>query len=279
MSDEGNGRPVGSVLRRHNLRPRKSLGQNFLRDRRYLGGIVRALGLDREDDVLEIGPGTGVLTAALAEVAREVIAVELDPHLVSLLREEFAGEHNVRVLEGDALHTDPADLFPGPYKLAGNIPYYITGPILRHYLETERQPQVIVLMVQREVAQRMTALPGHLSLLGVSVQFYGHPSIVARVPRRAFLPAPKVDSAIVKVVPHAPPVPLTLRDQFFALARAGFGTKRKTLGNALSIGLGLPRDETRSLLAMAGLDEIRRAETLSLQEWAALTRAYAAGDA
>lgn len=274
MTDEAADTSARTALRRHQLRPRKSLGQNFLRDRSYLARILSALDLTDEDDVLEIGPGTGVLTHGLVRCARRVVAVELDPHLVAALRADFASAPNVQIVEGDALQFDPAACFPGPYKLAGNIPYYITGPLLRHYLELRESPVVLVLMVQREVADRLVAGPGDLSLLGLSVQFYATAKVVARVPRRAFHPVPNVDSAIVKIVPHAPAVPTSQRGDFFRLARAGFGTRRKTLGNALSIGLNIPREDARKLLDRAGIEEGRRAETLSLDEWVQLTAAF-----
>lgn len=257
-------------LQRQGLRPRKHLGQNFLRDRTFLRKILDAADLQPSDSVLEIGAGTGALTREIAASAGRLVAIELDDALVALLTAEFAAVPSVSVRHGNALDFDPCDAFSGPYKLLGNIPYYITGPILRHYLESPCVPSVIVLMVQREVAERMAAAPGELSLLGVSVQFYAHPQIVARVPRGAFYPPPKVESAIVRLTPHPPPVPPERRDRFFALARAGFGTRRKTLANALSIGLGVPRDEVRRLLAAAGIDERRRAETLDLAEWARL---------
>jgi len=269
---------ASATLRRHALRPRKSLGQNFLRDRSYLTSIVGALNLSSEDQVLEIGPGTGVLTRALAEQAGRVVAVELDRSLVAALRSELGAESNVEIVEGDALSFDPDKYFSGPYKLAGNIPYYITGPIIRRYLELPSQPRAMVLMVQREVAQRLTARPGDMSLLGLAAQFYADVRAVVRVPRRAFHPAPKVDSTVVLLTPRPTPVPLELRDSFFSLARAGFGSKRKTLGNALSHGLGTTRDEARDLLNRADVDPQRRAETLSLEEWASLTLAYTSAD-
>lgn len=273
MSDDLPDDSARSALRRYQLRPRKSLGQNFLRDRSYLSRILDSLELTSQDEVLEIGPGTGVLTRSLVSHARRVVAVELDQQLARVLQQEFPHSKNLEVVEGDALKINPADYFSGSFKLAGNIPYYITGPILRHYLELARPPSILVLMVQREVAARIVARPGDLSLLGVSVQFYGTPSIVARVPRRAFHPAPKVDSAIIKIVPHEPPVPEERRNTFFRLARAGFGTRRKTLENALSIGLDLPREEVRSMLVSASIDGSRRAETLSVDDWARLTGA------
>lgn len=274
MAEEGSGSPARAVLQRHQLRPRKSLGQNFLRDGRYLSEIVAALDLTPEDEVLEIGPGTGVLTARLVASARRVVAVELDTRLAAALASEFPSADNLEIVQADALEVRPADFFQGPYKLAGNIPYYITGPILRHFLELEARPSIMVLMVQKEVAQRVVAGTGDLSLLGVSVQFYGAPEIVARVPRRAFHPVPKVDSAILKIVPHEPSLPLSLRPPFFRVVRAGFGTKRKTLRNALSIGLDLPASRAESLLQNAGIDGQRRAETLSIEDWTRLTRAY-----
>ena len=274
MTEEGSGDSARLVLQRHRLRPRKSLGQNFLRDRRYLAAIVDALDLSAEDEVLEIGPGTGVLTARLTSLAHRVVAVELDPYLATALRAEFPSSPNLEIVAGDALKFHPAHHFDGTYKLAGNIPYYITGPLLRHYLELPRPPAVMALMVQKEVAERIVAEPGNLSLLGVSVQFHGHPSIVARVPRRAFHPVPKVDSAVLRIVPHEPPLPPDLRPEFFRLVRAGFGTKRKTLRNALAIGLDLHAVEAEALLARASIDSRRRAETLRVEDWVRLTLTF-----
>jgi 16S rRNA (adenine1518-N6/adenine1519-N6)-dimethyltransferase len=273
-SDRKGGTPAAAALRKHGLRPRKRLGQNFLRDERFLDRIVGAAAIVQEDRVLEIGAGTGVLTRRLAQEARSVVAIELDDSLVALLQADFAEAPNVRIWHGSALDFEPCEHFSGDYKLVGNIPYYITGPIIRHYLEATCVPRVLVLMVQREVAERMVAAPGNLSLLSVSVQFYSEPKIVTRVPRGAFHPPPKVESAIVRLTPRPWPVPPELRDVFFTVARAGFGTRRKTLSNALSIGLGITRDDARSLLLRAGVEERRRAESLDLEEWGAVARAF-----
>jgi 16S rRNA (adenine1518-N6/adenine1519-N6)-dimethyltransferase len=270
---------AATALRDHGLRPRKRLGQNFLRDERFLDRILEAAEIGPEDAVLEIGAGTGVLTRALGRRARCVLAIELDDALVALLRSEFADRETVRIWHGNALSFDPCEQFPGSYKLVGNIPYYVTGPIMRHFLESACVPQVLVLMVQREVAQRMTARPGDLSLLGLSVQFYSEPKVITRVPRGAFFPPPKVESAIVRLRPRPWPVPAEQRDAFFTVARAGFGTRRKTLGNALSIGLDIPRDEARAILGRAGVAERWRAEDLDLAQWAALARAFATREA
>jgi 16S rRNA (adenine1518-N6/adenine1519-N6)-dimethyltransferase len=273
MPENDAGETAAGALRRHGLSPRKRLGQNFLRDRKYLHTITEAADLRPGDRVLEIGAGTGILTRALAGSDAEVLAVELDDNLYDMLTREYAAVPNVRILHANALDIDPCEHFDGPYKLIGNIPYYITGPILRHFLEARCPPSSLVLMVQREVAQRMTAAPGDLSLLGVSVQFYTEPKIVARVPSGAFYPPPKVESAIIRLVPH-PQVPLDLRDALFTVARAGFGTRRKQLANALSHGLQIHRETALELLAEAEITPTRRAETLTLPEWQRLASVW-----
>jgi 16S rRNA (adenine1518-N6/adenine1519-N6)-dimethyltransferase len=253
-------------LRAGGLAPRKRLGQNFLRDRSYLRRIVDAAEVQDTDDILEIGAGTGVLTRALVERARRVVALELDDSLFALLQHDLAEMLNLDLRHGNALDFDPSVHFSGPYKLVGNIPYYITGPLIRRYLEIRPQPTLLVLMVQREVAERIVAQPGHLSVLGVSVQFYATADIVARVPAGAFYPVPKVDSAILKLVPKSGPLG-TNPDAFFRVVKAGFSMRRKQLGNSISAGLHLPRAAAHELLRAASIDDTRRAETLSIAEW------------
>ena len=274
MPEPQSGEAPGQALRRHGLRPRKRLGQHFLRDRSFLRRILDAVGVAPGDQVLEIGAGTGVLTRAMAEAGARVLAVELDDALHQLLQREMSDLPNVRLWHGNALAFDPCEHLEGPYKLAGNIPYYVTGLLVRHFLESRCQPTVLVLMVQREVADRMVAAPGQLSLLGLSVQYYARPEIVARVPAGAFYPRPTVDSAIVRLTPYRSHPSDTDRDRFFELARAGFSVRRKQLGNALSSGLGIPREAARTLLAKAGIEERRRAETLSVEEWERLARIW-----
>ncbi len=263
------------TLRDQGLRPRKRLGQTFLRDRSYLVRILSAAELSASDEVLEIGPGTGVLTRSLSAVARRVVAVELDDSLVALLRREFDGQENVEIVQGNALDLEPGTFFDGAYKLVANIPYYITGPLVRYFLESSSQPSILVLMVQREVAERMAAPPGHLSLLGVSVQFYAAARIMARVPRAAFVPRPKVDSAIIRLLPtrradSADP----FQSAFFTVVRAGFLAKRKQLTNSLMMGLSVGRADIESVLAASGIDGQRRAETLSIPEWESLSATW-----
>ncbi len=275
-----------AVLRAYGLRPRKGLGQHFLVDRAALAHILAAAELGPGDTVLEVGPGPGLLTAALAERSGRVVAVELDPDLVTVLGGLFALQPRVSIVAADILRVDPASLAglaPGVtgratgYKVVANLPYHITSAVLRHLLEARARPERLVVMVQREVAERILAAPGRLSVLAVSVQLYARPSLVTTVPAAAFHPPPKVDSAVLRLDVHPRlPVDIPDVDTFFAVLRAGFGQKRKQLKNSLSAGLGLDAAAVAGLLATAGVDGTRRAETLTLAEWAALARALAA---
>jgi 16S rRNA (adenine1518-N6/adenine1519-N6)-dimethyltransferase len=268
---------VPALLRAHGLRPRKRLGQNFLVDPVALDRIVDAAGLDGQEAAVEVGAGVGNLTRLLAERARRVVAVEVDEQLVAVLREQVSDLPNVQVLHGDVLSISDFGFPHLGYVVVGNLPYYITSAVLRHFLEGEPRPKRLVVTVQREVAQRIVAGPGDMSLLAVSVQFYGQPQIVARIPAGAFYPAPGVDSAVVRIT-AGPSSGIALGPSvderaFFRLVRAGFSQKRKTLRNALSAGLRRPPAEVEGLLRQAGIDPRRRAETLSLEEWAGLAGA------
>jgi 16S rRNA (adenine1518-N6/adenine1519-N6)-dimethyltransferase len=262
---------VKELLRQFGLHPRSSLGQNFLADDHVLARIAGAAELTPQDQVLEIGPGLGTLTRHLAERARRVVAVELDASLIPALRHTLASYPNIEIIHGDILQF-PISNFQSPgYKVVANIPYNITSQILRHLLEADVKPGLIVLTVQLEVAQRITATPGQMSLLAVSVQLYGKPSIVGRIGAGAFYPPPKVDSAIVRIEPYGqPPVDAPDSNRFFAVVRAGFSQRRKQLHNALAAGLARPQAEVAAALERAGVDGRRRAETLSLEEWARL---------
>jgi 16S rRNA (adenine1518-N6/adenine1519-N6)-dimethyltransferase len=277
--DLTNIRELRNLLYAHNMRPNKSFGQNFLVDRTALQRIVEAAEVAPGDTVLEVGAGTGVLTRELAKQARRVVAVELERDMLALLEETTTGFTNVELVARNLLYLDPVEVFEQePYKLVANLPYYITAPTFRHFLESASPPRLLVVMVQYEVAQRIVAEPGDLSLLGVSVQFYGKPKIIAHVPARAFYPAPKVDSAILRVDVYnhenAMHKALTLkeRDHFFRVVQAGFSEKRKQLHNALAHGLHCKDEKVRAWLAAAGIDASRRAETLSVEEWLQLAR-------
>jgi 16S rRNA (adenine1518-N6/adenine1519-N6)-dimethyltransferase len=262
---------ANAVLRRFGLHADKGLGQNFLQDSSALEKIARAAEIQADDTVLEIGPGLGSLTRYLAMSAREVIALELDLDLIPPLRAVLTpyASRNVRIEHGDILKTEVSDLIQKPgYLVVANIPYYITSAIMRHLLESEPTPRRIVLTIQKEVAERVCSVPGDLSLLALSVQVYGKPSIAAVIPASSFHPAPKVDSAILRVDIY--PNPLISRETlptFFKLTKAGFSQKRKTLRNSLSSGLHISTKESESMLASAGVDPMRRAETLSIEEW------------
>ena len=256
------------------LAPRKSLGQHFLVSQGALRHILAAAELRSGDLVLEIGPGLGVLTQALAHHGARVVAVELDRELAGALTRSFADRGaSVRIVHDDARTLDPADLLPPDesYQVVANLPYYAAAPILRRFLESARRPTRLVVMLQREVARSMVGTPGRLSLLAVGVHFYGRPSLVASVPPGAFYPPPKVASAVVRVdVAPEPPLPPGDWGGFFSLVRAGFSAPRKQLRGALSHALAIAPQEVEALLKSGSIDPRRRAGTLSLPEWLAL---------
>jgi len=276
------------LLRRFGLRARKGLGQHFLIDEEVLKLITSAAGLTPTDVIMEIGPGLGVLTQELARQAGWVINIELDNKLAAILKQTLAAFNNVTIINEDVLQIDPQALLqeqrerfppaissPFNYKVVANLPYYITSPVLRHFLEASLKPQIMVVMVQKEVAEAIVAEPGEMSVLSISVQFYGQPEIVSRVPARCFYPAPEVDSAILKVTLYPKPaVDVADTAGFFRLVRAGFTTPRKQLCNSLTQGLGWPKAEVLSLLAKADIASQRRAETLALDEWAQLWQVF-----
>lgn len=277
------------LLRRSGLRVRKGLGQHFLVNSDVLETVVAAADLTPDDTVIEVGPGLGLLTRELAAKAGWVIAIELDDKLADALSKSLDGFDNVVIINRDILGSDPemllregsADIPPAmnSYKVVANLPYYITSPVIRHFLEASVKPEVMVLMVQKEVAETITARPGRCSLLSISVQFYGRPEIITYVPASSFYPEPEVDSAVLRIdVYAAPPVDVDT-EGFFRMVRAGFAASRKQLINSLSQGLELPKEAIRSLLGSAGIDPQRRAETLTIGEWARLWHAHAKSEA
>jgi 16S rRNA (adenine1518-N6/adenine1519-N6)-dimethyltransferase len=269
--------PTPGQLRRllsaERLHPRHALSQNFLTDPEALDTIVGAAELQPGDRVVEIGPGLGVLTRRLLAAGASVLAVELDPRLSAWLRNELAGVPGFELIEADALTFDPGAAFPGSdFKLVANIPYHITSPLLHAFLEGERPPSLTVLLVQAEVAERVAEPPGRMSYLSVFAQNVAEAELVARVPAAAFEPAPKVDSAVLRLRRRAVPVvPVgAQRPAFYRLVQAGFRQRRKQLHNALSRELPVPRETLSSAFAACGIDPERRAQTLSVEEWACL---------
>jgi 16S rRNA (adenine1518-N6/adenine1519-N6)-dimethyltransferase len=267
---------ASALLKRHGLRADKSLGQNFLQDPFALEKIVAAAQIQPTDTVLEIGPGLGSLTRYLAAAAKEVIAVELDQNLLAPLQAVLVPYRNVRVIQGDILELSPAELIDtADYLVVANIPYYITSAVIRRLLESPHKPRRIILTIQKEVADRICARPGDMSLLSLSVQIYGQPQVEARIPAQAFFPAPKVDSAVLRIeIYSAPRIGPELQNTFFKLIKAGFSQKRKTLRNALSTGLHISPPAAEEMLRKAGIDAKRRAETLSIEEWQRLSEIF-----
>lgn len=267
---------VRSLLRQHGLQPRKSLGQNFLVDNNALEKVVDSAQIEPIDVVLEIGAGLGSLTRFLSQAARKVVTVELDNHLIPVLETVLSSAGNVELVYGDILKLEPEKLISvDQYLVVANIPYYITSAIFRHLLESKRKPRRIVMTIQREVAQRICAVPGDMSLLALSVQVFGTPKIVAKIPAGAFYPVPNVDSAVIRVDLYPEPVvPQSRLDDFFRLSKAGFGQKRKMLRKSLAAGLSWQVGQVENLLNDCRIEPTRRAETLSIEEWANLTREY-----
>ena len=270
------------LLAKLDARAKKSLGQHFLIDSGVLRKIVEAAELSPQDTVIEVGPGLGVLTAELTKHAGRIIGVELDDNLAEMLKQTLSWASNLTIVHEDVLKATPSALLEKAgvppecaYKVVANLPYYITSAVLRHFLEGDARPGVMVVMVQKEVARAITAAPGEMSLLSVAVQFYGEARIVSSVSARSFFPVPKVDSAILKIRLHLRPlIDADKTDSFFELVRAGFCANRKQLINSLSQGLSKPKDEIRALLDKAAIEPKRRAETLTVAEWVKLWRVF-----
>ena len=261
------------LLARERLRPRKGLSQNFLTDPEALDAIVAAAVLVPGDRVVEIGPGLGVLTRRLLAAGASVLAVELDARLAVWLRRELGEVPGFALVEADALEIDPASFFTGEsFKLVANIPYHITSPLLHAFLEGGRPPELTVLLVQAEVAERVAAPPGQMSYLSAFVQNVARAEVVARVPAAAFEPAPKVDSAILRLARRSdPPIPPGAgREPFYRIVQAGFRQRRKQIHNGLGRELPLPPGVLDAALDRCGVDPERRPQTLSVDEWVCL---------
>ena len=258
------------------MKPKKYLGQHFLKNSAVLPLIIEAAELTKEDTVLEIGSGTGILTEELAKHAGEVLAVEKDFELVELLKKNVKAK-NVKIVHQDALFFTPDIL--GPYKVVANIPYNITSPLIRKFIESTPRPELLVLMVQKEVAERITAKAGNRErgLLTIIVEFYATAEIIAQVPRTDFYPVPEVDSAIIKIRPKGDEAIRGLGGepkQFFAVVKAGFSAKRQQIHNSLAATMRLPKDQVRDILKRSSIDPQKRAEDLTLEDWVNLTKTF-----
>ncbi len=264
---------IPALLKRHGIKPDKKLGQNFLVDLSYLNRVAEAGNIEKEDTILEIGAGVGNLTRLLSLQANKIFAVEVDPDLITILIGVTKNFPNIHIIHDDILKIDLGNLIPqNKYLVIANIPYYITSNLIRHLMTAYNRPARLVLTIQKEVAERICAKAGKLSILGLSVQVFGRPDIISTIPSGAFYPPPKVESAIVRIESYSTPkIPENLINTFFRIAKAGFSQKRKTLRNSLSAGLQMEKTTIEKLLSEAEIDEMRRAETLSLEEWNSLT--------
>jgi len=254
------------------------LGQNFLKNNDIVKKIVAAADLASDDLVLEIGPGKGILTEELARVAGKVIAIEIDRDLVPLLKDKFKNQKNVEIVEGDILKTNSKSLLgssASKYKLVANLPYYITSPIIRLFLESEMPPSEMILMVQKEVAERIVAKPGQMSILAISVQYYADAEILFEVGNENFEPMPEVDSCVIRIsrITNFDKKRINT-NEFFRIVRAGFSAKRKTLVNNLSNSLHLEKSIVEEKLKTADLKPTVRAQELSIENWKKLVTLF-----
>jgi len=271
------------------------LGQNFLRDEKVLKKIIDSANLSTDDLVIEIGPGGGLLTEALAKKCKKIVAIEIDGSLCTLLRNRFSNKKNVEIINANILKIDLRQLIsnfqipisnkiPGskfqipnfPYKVIANLPYYITSPIIRLFLESEFPPQEMILMVQKEVAERIIAKPGQMSVLAVSVQYYAAAELLFAVSKNSFFPVPEVDSAVIRITRNPEPVARSSEEvkKFFRVVRAVFSAKRKTLVNNLSSSFHLNKKEVEEKIKKIGLNPKVRAQELSVEEWKKLTKLF-----
>jgi 16S rRNA (adenine1518-N6/adenine1519-N6)-dimethyltransferase len=262
-----------TALRYLGRQPRKGLSQSFLTDPGVCVAMAAAAEVGPADDVLEIGPGLGILTRVLLDRAGRVVAVELDRELAARLPDQVSAE-NLVVVQADALDFDPRQLLGDHYKLIANLPYHISSPVLTRYLFDVCEPEVLVVMLQREVAERIAAGPGQASYLSTVIQAVADVSVVRRVAAGAFYPRPKVESAVLRIEPHArPTIANEQREQFRRLVRAGFTQPRKTLANSLAQGLARPRSEVEMWLKRANLDPATRPQHLAVKDWLTLLAA------
>jgi len=255
------------LLRKYNIRPNKTMGQNFLINENTLKKIIKAADLSKDDIVLEVGPGLGILTKELAKKARKVITIEKDKEIVEVLKKELEDYKNVEIICGDILEINLE--FLKNYKVVANIPYYLTSHLIRILLELENQPKEITILIQKEVAERICASPPKMTLLAISVQFYTRPEIISYISKEDFWPEPKIDSAIMKITDIKKPEDINIK-KFFKLVKAGFSSPRKQLVNNLSNKLNINKEEIKTALTECNLDIQVRAERLQITDWVKL---------
>jgi 16S rRNA (adenine1518-N6/adenine1519-N6)-dimethyltransferase len=265
---------IKDLFKEYKAAPFKRLGQNFLVDEFVLRKIVESADLQSNDVVLEIGPGIGTLTQELVKRVKKVIAVEKDRKMVEILKETLKDFKNVEVIQGDILKIKNLKLKIKNYRVVANLPYYIVSPVIRKFLESKNQPKEMILMVQKEVAQRICAKPPDVNLLAVSVQFYAKPEILFYVSKNSFWPSPKVDSALIKITSKKVLQRPALCDLFFKIVKAGFSQPRKQLANNLAKKLKLDKEKVKNWLSENNIQPNQRAETLEIKDWLKLVKNY-----
>lgn len=267
---------VKNLLKSYGIRPSKAFGQNFLVNEKAFEKIIETAELSKKDLVLEIGPGIGNLTLKLAKKTKKVIAIEKDKRMCEILKNIIQSQSikNIKLINKDILKTNLGIYTLKPYKLTANLPYYITSPVIRRFLEMRNPPESMTLMIQKEVAQRICAKPNKMSLLAVSVQFYAKPKIISYISKKSFWPEPKVDSAIIKIVPLKTKFSKKFTEKFFKIVKAGFSHPRKQLINNLSKGLKMEKEKIKEWLLKNNVQPSQRAETLGVDEWQKLTKSF-----
>ena len=266
---------IKNLLLKYSARPSKGLGQHFLIDKKVLYKIIQAADLKPGDVILEVGSGIGILTLELAKKVKKVVAVEKDFKMIAVLKEVLRDYKNVEIVRDDILKVNLNDfiLKPKAYKIVANIPYYLTSYLIRNFLEIDNPPKEMILMIQKEVAQRIVTRPPRMSLLAVSVQFYAKPEIIAFVPKKSFWPQPKIDSAIIKITINKKQLIID-RDLFFKIVKAGFSQPRKQILNNLAKGLKLNKEVVKSWFQKNKIKSEQRAETLNVKDWINLTKTF-----
>lgn len=260
---------IKELLKNHGAKPEKYLGQHFILSKKALAQMIAAAKIKKSDAIVEVGPGLGALTQELADTNAKITAIEKDPLMIKILEETLAEYKNVNVIQADARAIGAGHLSGGKYKIVANLPYNVATFLIHQWLEAENPPELMVLMIQKEVAQRICAKPSHMNLLAVSVQFYADAEIVDYVPAEAFWPKPKIDSAIIKIIPkkiHSQ----KSHEAFFEVAKAGFSQPRKQLIGNLIKKLKIPREKLLEIFKNLGIPEQARAENLSLDQWISL---------
>ena len=260
---------IKDLLKRHGGKAEKYLGQHFILSKKALTQIVAAAEIKKSDTIIEIGPGFGTLTQELAGTGAKIIAIEKDPKMILILKETLADYKNIKIIQADARNIGFGNLYLKKYKIVANLPYNIATFLIRQWLELKNLPELMILMIQKEVAKRICAKPPHMNLLAVSTQFLAIAKIIGYVPAEAFWPKPKVDSAIIKITPKKSP-PQKMRDAFFVVVKAGFSQPRKQLLGNLSKKLILPKEKLLKIFKNLDISERARAENLSLEQWVSL---------